>query len=143
MITFLVSGLWHGAGMHFIIWGGIHGLYQVIGDITSKLRDSVKRFLHITPQGLADRTPDASTSLILASPLADTIERREIEGLIRSNYENSLIYKHFPDYFEKLVYYPAEDFSDGVHPSVDRASMNEMIRTMQKNFDCMYDLTLE
>lgn len=56
MITFLVSGLWHGAGMHFIIWGGIHGLYQVIGDITSKLRDSVKRFLHITPQGLADRT---------------------------------------------------------------------------------------
>lgn len=56
MITFLVSGLWHGAGMHFIIWGGIHGLYQIIGDITAKLRASVKRFLHITPKGLIDQT---------------------------------------------------------------------------------------
>lgn len=32
-ITFLVSGLWHGAGMHFVIWGGLHGLYQIIGDL--------------------------------------------------------------------------------------------------------------
>ena len=31
MLTFLVSGLWHGAGWTYVIWGGIHGLYQVIG----------------------------------------------------------------------------------------------------------------
>ncbi|MDE7284657.1 MAG: MBOAT family protein [Lachnospiraceae bacterium] len=31
MIVFLLSGLWHGAGWTFIIWGGLHGLYQVIG----------------------------------------------------------------------------------------------------------------
>ncbi len=30
MITFLVSGFWHGAGWHFIVWGGIHGFYQII-----------------------------------------------------------------------------------------------------------------
>lgn len=30
MITFLVSGLWHGANWTFIIWGGIHGAAQVI-----------------------------------------------------------------------------------------------------------------
>ena len=29
MITFLVSGLWHGANLSFIAWGGIHGLGQV------------------------------------------------------------------------------------------------------------------
>ena len=29
-ITFLVSGLWHGASWNFVIWGGIHGLFQVI-----------------------------------------------------------------------------------------------------------------
>lgn len=28
MITFLVSGLWHGANWTFIIWGGLHGLYM-------------------------------------------------------------------------------------------------------------------
>lgn len=26
MITFIVSGVWHGAGFKFIIWGGIHGI---------------------------------------------------------------------------------------------------------------------
>lgn len=30
MITFLVSGLWHGANWTFVIWGGIHGLFQII-----------------------------------------------------------------------------------------------------------------
>lgn len=30
LATFLVSGLWHGASMSFIVWGGIHGIGQVI-----------------------------------------------------------------------------------------------------------------
>lgn len=30
MITFLVSGFWHGASWNFIIWGGIHGLILVM-----------------------------------------------------------------------------------------------------------------
>lgn len=30
MITFLVSGLWHGANWTFLAWGGVHGLTQVV-----------------------------------------------------------------------------------------------------------------
>lgn len=30
MITFLISGLWHGASWNYILWGGIHGIYQII-----------------------------------------------------------------------------------------------------------------
>ncbi len=30
MITFLLSGLWHGASWTFVIWGGLHGLYLII-----------------------------------------------------------------------------------------------------------------
>ena len=30
LITFLVSGLWHGSNWTFVVWGGIHGLGQVI-----------------------------------------------------------------------------------------------------------------
>ena len=30
MIVFLVSGIWHGASWNFLIWGFLHGLYQVI-----------------------------------------------------------------------------------------------------------------
>ncbi|MBR1437859.1 MAG: MBOAT family protein, partial [Synergistaceae bacterium] len=30
MITFIVSGLWHGANWTFVVWGAVHGLAQVI-----------------------------------------------------------------------------------------------------------------
>lgn len=29
LVTFLVSGLWHGANWTFVVWGGIHGLFQI------------------------------------------------------------------------------------------------------------------
>lgn len=29
MITFLLSGLWHGASWNFVVWGGIHGMAQI------------------------------------------------------------------------------------------------------------------
>lgn len=38
LITFLISGLWHGASWTYVIWGGLHGLYQVAGDLTRPLR---------------------------------------------------------------------------------------------------------
>ena len=38
MITFLVSGFWHGKGMTFLIWGGLHGLYQIAEDMISGLK---------------------------------------------------------------------------------------------------------
>ncbi|MGP8058987.1 MAG: MBOAT family O-acyltransferase [Acidimicrobiales bacterium] len=31
MITMLLGGLWHGAAWTFIIWGGLHGVGQVVG----------------------------------------------------------------------------------------------------------------
>lgn len=33
MIVFLLSGLWHGAALTFVVWGGIHGVYQIIGKL--------------------------------------------------------------------------------------------------------------
>lgn len=30
LVTFLVSGIWHGANWTFIVWGGIHGMFQII-----------------------------------------------------------------------------------------------------------------
>ena len=44
LITFLVSGLWHGANITFVIWGAVHGLLQIIGGITKPLRDKVFNF---------------------------------------------------------------------------------------------------
>ena len=33
-ITFLLSGIWHGAAWHFVIWGGLHALYLSIERLT-------------------------------------------------------------------------------------------------------------
>ena len=34
-ITFMVSGLWHGASLNFVVWGMLHGLYQILEDLFS------------------------------------------------------------------------------------------------------------
>ncbi len=36
LVTFLVSGLWHGAAWNYVFWGGLHGLYQVAGDLLAR-----------------------------------------------------------------------------------------------------------
>jgi D-alanyl-lipoteichoic acid acyltransferase DltB (MBOAT superfamily) len=37
-IVFIVSGLWHGANWTFIVWGALHGVYQIVGNLTAKPR---------------------------------------------------------------------------------------------------------
>ncbi len=37
-IVFLLSGLWHGAAWHFVIWGVIHGILRILDELTSKAR---------------------------------------------------------------------------------------------------------
>ncbi len=50
LVVFLVSGLWHGASLSFVIWGGLNGLYQVIGSLTENLRIRLNKILHINRQ---------------------------------------------------------------------------------------------
>ena len=39
LITFLVSGVWHGSGYRFLVWGGLHAVYQIAGDYTKPIRE--------------------------------------------------------------------------------------------------------
>jgi D-alanyl-lipoteichoic acid acyltransferase DltB (MBOAT superfamily) len=47
LITFLVSGLWHGADWSFIFWGLLHGLYLVAENIFRPLIRRMNRTFHI------------------------------------------------------------------------------------------------
>lgn len=38
LITFLVSGLWHGAGWTYALWGGLHGIFQILGDVLKPVK---------------------------------------------------------------------------------------------------------
>lgn len=47
-VTFLVSGIWHGANLTFVLWGSLHGLYQIVGIAKNRLlpKVNVSKRLH-------------------------------------------------------------------------------------------------
>ncbi len=53
LLTFAMSGLWHGTGFTFLIWGLLHGLYQVVGAVLEPLRARLYALLHIRRDGWA------------------------------------------------------------------------------------------
>lgn len=55
IIVFLVSGLWHGAAATYVVWGLIHGLYQVIGGITKPVRDKLNELLELKPESIGHK----------------------------------------------------------------------------------------
>ncbi len=54
-ITFLLSGLWHGAAWTFVLWGAMHGFYQVVERLTDKKRKAfwAKRKVNTESKGFA------------------------------------------------------------------------------------------
>ena len=47
LITFLVSGLWHGANWTFIIWGGFHAIVQIIERYTKNFFTKLSRITRL------------------------------------------------------------------------------------------------
>ena len=50
LVVFIISGIWHGAAVTFIIWGLMHAIYQIIGRLTIGLRDKLWNKMHISPK---------------------------------------------------------------------------------------------
>ncbi len=65
MIVFLVSGLWHGAALHYVVWGGLNGLYQVLGDVLKPARDWVVRTLGLRRESGAHRLLQGIITFVL------------------------------------------------------------------------------
>ncbi|MEG2652487.1 MAG: MBOAT family O-acyltransferase [Ruthenibacterium sp.] len=51
LLTFLISGLWHGTGLQFVAWGLLHGAYQVAGRLTQGLRHRAWTLSHLCEDG--------------------------------------------------------------------------------------------
>lgn len=47
LIVFFVSGLWHGVGFHYIVWGLMQGIFQIIGGITLPAKEKICSVLKI------------------------------------------------------------------------------------------------
>lgn len=47
IIVFLFCGIWHGAGITFLVWGFLNGLYQIIGEMTYQGRKKLCSMLDL------------------------------------------------------------------------------------------------
>jgi len=55
LITFLVSGIWHGAGFSFLVWGMLHGIYQIVGELSTGIRSRIKQAMKIESGSISER----------------------------------------------------------------------------------------
>ena len=65
LITFSVSGLWHGANWTFVAWGLINGIYQVIGDFLRPVREFAVRTLGLDRGTLSHRLVKTAATFVL------------------------------------------------------------------------------
>ena len=52
LVVFIVSGLWHGAGYTFLIWGLLHGIYQIVGKLTLNTRDKLNNKIGLSSKSV-------------------------------------------------------------------------------------------
>lgn len=55
MIVFLVSGIWHGASWTYVIWGGLNGLYQVIGKMIDPAKKKMYQFFSVNENAFSHK----------------------------------------------------------------------------------------
>ncbi len=65
LIVFLVSGLWHGAEFSFVVWGGINGIYQVLGEAIKPIRDKTAALLGLHQSSLGHRLAQTLGTFLL------------------------------------------------------------------------------
>lgn len=66
-IVFLVSGLWHGADWKFIIWGSLHGVFLVVGNVTEKVRFHIRKAIGLTRVKWLDDNIQRAITFILVT----------------------------------------------------------------------------
>lgn len=66
LIVFMVSGLWHGANWTFVIWGALHGFYQVFGQLTTAPRNKINDFIGLSKVPLVHKGIQMAITFILA-----------------------------------------------------------------------------
>lgn len=64
-ITFLVSGLWHGAEWSFIAWGAVNGIFVILSRIYQPISRKVKKLLGINPNGIITKVVGATITFIM------------------------------------------------------------------------------
>lgn len=65
MVTFLVSGIWHGASWHFVLWGALQGVFIVIGDFLKPFKTRINTYFHVKTQSAGFKAGQTVTTFVL------------------------------------------------------------------------------
>lgn len=65
IVTFLVSGLWHGASWHYVCWGAIHGIYQTVGMMTEGVRRRLRKKAGVDVRAFGYRAGQIAVTYVL------------------------------------------------------------------------------
>ncbi|MCI9445859.1 MAG: MBOAT family protein [Lachnospiraceae bacterium] len=65
MIVFLVSGLWHGAQWTYVVWGGLNGLFQVVGSLMMPLRERAAKAFDVKEDSLGHKFLKTAVTFVL------------------------------------------------------------------------------
>lgn len=65
LIVFFVSGLWHGVGIHYMIWGFLHGFYQVIGYLLKPIKEKLIKKWNINTNVFSYRFTQQTITFLL------------------------------------------------------------------------------
>lgn len=65
IIVFAVCGLWHGAAYTFVVWGALHGLYQVVGLLTKPVKQRAAAALKLNTDSLWCRIYRTAATFVL------------------------------------------------------------------------------
>lgn len=103
-ITFLISGLWHGAAWTFVIWGALHGIYLIIA-IWNPIKKGFRKAFALEKVSLWQKFYDVSVVYVLvcfawiffrANSLEDAFTI--IQGIFQ--FENYSLNQLHPDFFQ-------------------------------------------
>lgn len=65
MVTFGVSGLWHGANWTFIAWGLLHGVFRIVGDFTRPIRQRLYKKGNVKTESISFKLGQVVSTFLL------------------------------------------------------------------------------
>ena len=142
MLTFLISGIWHGAAMTFMIWGLLQGTFLSIEALTSKQKTAFERRFDLTQKPWYVASVIVFTFLLFAASLvfsraADLTEAGTVFQKIFTSAGipyldlTTLVYS-----FLGLFILIFKDFRDEVYP--DKLKLMDNKRIWIRNFTFLF-----
>ena len=122
LITFLISGLWHGAAYTFIIWGFLHGIFQIVGKLSKSIQSKFYRLLMLPDNSIGYKIINIILTFILASYAwmifrAGTLEN--VIGITKGYFRSGSLYVHQTTlffFFIGFIFLLLKDLKDEYFP---------------------------